>query len=488
MSNPICSNPEDYFGNKYNTNSNNLIIIQITKNNLICLTRNELKMVLDEKPPVIEYSKNSAQMATKRENPKYWFYRLPQLGLWIDHTLEDAYNKKANTLKMVKMPKQINLFKSLGESGLYNHITSYFQVKPISRKNLFGDDIEDEKYTVFTDSDKEDEIIEVNMNEEELKNIMEYVKKEAEKRFEKRKIILNSHNSRTIPSLSFSPDSKYIATGSLFPDMSVKIWDINSEKCIHTMREHSGNVFSVCFSYNGKFIASGSADTCIKIWDSKTGECLNTLKSHSEFVQSVSYSPDDRFLVSGSSDGTVKIWNPNSGECLDTLEEHLGGVKSVSVSSNNLFIASGSSDGSVKIWEMKKSESIHTLQGHTGPVNSVSFSPDVNYIVSGSDDKSVKIWNVQTGDCMYTLEGHSDRVSSVSFSPDGKYITSGSWDKTVKIWDVKTQKCIRTIQEESSVRCVSYSPNNKLLASGCSQSSTDNTVPGDGLIIIRNIV
>ena len=163
MENPVCSNPEDFFGNKYNTKSNNLIIIKVTQDNLICLTRNELKIILSL--PTIEYSEDEEKIY----NSKFWFYRLPQNDIWIDHTLKDAYDNRVNTMKIVSMS-------NLDGVGLHDPLTPYFQVKPISRKTLFEEN-NDEKYTIFSDSGNEDEIIEKNISKEETKKNLEWKSK-----------------------------------------------------------------------------------------------------------------------------------------------------------------------------------------------------------------------------------------------------------------------------------------------------------------------
>ncbi|RPH88674.1 MAG: WD40 repeat domain-containing protein, partial [Chroococcales cyanobacterium metabat2.561] len=49
-------------------------------------------------------------------------------------------------------------------------------------------------------------------------------------------------------------------------------------------------------------------DKTIKIWEVATGKQLRTLAGHSNVVWSVVYSPDGRYLASGSWDNTIKIW------------------------------------------------------------------------------------------------------------------------------------------------------------------------------------
>ena len=40
---------------------------------------------------------------------------------------------------------------------------------------------------------------------------------------------------------------------------------------MHTLTGHSGLLYSVVFSPDGKHVASGSADNSVKIWSAETG-------------------------------------------------------------------------------------------------------------------------------------------------------------------------------------------------------------------------
>jgi hypothetical protein len=292
-----------------------------------------------------------------------------------------------------------------------------------------------------------------------------------------------------VNSVSYSPDGRYIASGSY--DGTIKIWDATTGALVRTLTGHSDWVFSVSYSPDGRYIASGSRDGTIKIWDATTGALsyvrsrgivdlgsiasvivpmgvilprgvgmtgtikiwdattgaeLRTLTGHSDWVSSVSYSPDGRYIASGSEDNTIKIWDATTGALVRTLTGHSSVVYSVSYSPDGRYIASGSWDGTIKIWDATTGALVRTLTGHSGYVLSVSYSPDGRYIASGSWDGTIKIWDATTGTLVRTLTGHSSGVNSVSYSPDGRYIASGSWDATVKVWAVDDF----TLQEDES--------------------------------------
>src|SRR3712207_6191784 len=55
---------------------------------------------------------------------------------------------------------------------------------------------------------------------------------------------------------------------------------------------HSSGISSVCFSPDGKTLASGSWDKTIRLWDVATGKELKSLQGHAREIMSVCFSPD----------------------------------------------------------------------------------------------------------------------------------------------------------------------------------------------------
>ena len=74
-----------------------------------------------------------------------------------------------------------------------------------------------------------------------------------------------------------------------------------------TLTGHDSYVTSVAFSPDGQRIVSGSADKTVKIWNANSGKELHTLTGHDNAVGTVAFSPDGQRIVSGRADKTVKI-------------------------------------------------------------------------------------------------------------------------------------------------------------------------------------
>ena len=66
---------------------------------------------------------------------------------------------------------------------------------------------------------------------------------------------------------------------------------------------HTDHVNSVCFSSDGKYIASGSEDKTIQLWNVASGEQEGKpFKGHISGIHSVCFSPDGKYIASGSKD------------------------------------------------------------------------------------------------------------------------------------------------------------------------------------------
>ena len=272
--------------------------------------------------------------------------------------------------------------------------------------------------------------------------------------------VFNVGHADFIDSVCYSPDGKYIASGS--DDKTVKIWEVETGRELRTLGGHSYDVNSVCYSPDGKYIASSSRDS-IKLWEVATGECIKTLSGNNDNY-SLCYSPDGKYIASSSRD-SIKLWEVTTGECIKTFEGHTGFIESICYSPNGKYIVSGSWDKTIKLWDVASGECIKAFAGHTDRINAVCYSPNGKYIVSGSEDKTIKLWEAATGECIKTLSGHTSPVYAVAYSLDGKTVASGSFDHIIKIWKVATGECVKTLKAKMVVTSLSYSPDGAYLAS-----------------------
>ena len=79
----------------------------------------------------------------------------------------------------------------------------------------------------------------------------------------------------------------------------------HAQKPVVEFKGHSGDITSVAFSPDGRYVLTGSWDDTAKLWDTATGREIRTFKGHSGDVVSVAFSPDGRYVLTGSRDDTA---------------------------------------------------------------------------------------------------------------------------------------------------------------------------------------
>lgn len=289
-------------------------------------------------------------------------------------------------------------------------------------------------------------------------------------------------HSWQVYSVEFSSDGKFVASGSF--DRSVRLWNVATGREERAFLGHTKRIRTVTFSPDGGVLASGAWDNTVRLWDLETGAVRATLvgcalpnqvvfSPDGTIVAAASTCPDGRMSLRGPTASTIVLWDAATGRELRTLRGHTFYVYTVAFSPDGALLASGSRDETARVWDAATGEELAILEGGTGWVLSVAFSPDGKTLATSTRDGTINLWDVATFEKVGVLAGHTDWVYAVAFRPDGALLASGSKDATIKLWDVVSGELLRTLAgHESCARSVDFSPDGTLLASG----SWDHTV------------
>ncbi|MDZ8106238.1 MAG: hypothetical protein RM338_11540 [Nostoc sp. DedQUE12a] len=260
----------------------------------------------------------------------------------------------------------------------------------------------------------------------------------------------------TITSVSFSSDSKMVASGS--EDKTIKLWSLEKTN-FHTFNEDFLVVNNqVSFSPNSQIVTSINNDNNEVKLLQRNGTLKTTLPGNNSHI----IFSDNNKLISGSELKTLQLWHQDG----TFFKTHQGEFSDGNFSPDNRTVALIKNDNTVEI-SSTDSKQIKILKGHKSRVFQISFSQNGETIATASDDKIVKIWQ-RDGKLITTLN-NLNQVSQISFSPNGKTIVIFSEDKTIQLWGIDG-KFITSLNGD--IENLAFSRNSETLAI----LDSDNTI------------
>jgi WD40 repeat protein len=229
---------------------------------------------------------------------------------------------------------------------------------------------------------------------------------------------------------------------------------------------HTGVVASVAFSPGGRWLASGGADRTVRLWDLTTGHCVHTLARHTDKVGSVAFRADGLLLASGSSDGTIVLWDVATGKEVRVLAGHSTAPSLLAFSPDGKTVAAGGADGTVRLWDLASGQPGQPRGGHQGVVRAVAFSPDGQLLASAGEDRTVQVCDTTTGERLRLFHVPA-ALLTLAFSPDGQSLAAGTRapDRAVRAWDLKTRKS-QSQPAGGDVTGLAFQPSGRQLAVG----------------------
>ena len=95
-------------------------------------------------------------------------------------------------------------------------------------------------------------------------------------------------------------------------DGLMTIWDFSKQCVIKEIYEHNEQIRSVAFSPDGKYLLSGSFDAKIKIYDINNNFNFIGEMEHNDKVVSCKWHPEIPLIISTSADKTARVWIPTN--------------------------------------------------------------------------------------------------------------------------------------------------------------------------------
>jgi len=114
----------------------------------------------------------------------------------------------------------------------------------------------------------------------------------------------------------------------------ILIFDIATGDKVKTMSKNGPQINCLAFNKIAKFFARGFDDGNIKLIKASDLSEYNTIRIHDSSLIDICYSPDGKLIASGDEKGIIKIWEPESGDVLLSIQGDNNPTYSLAFSSN----------------------------------------------------------------------------------------------------------------------------------------------------------
>ena len=256
--------------------------------------------------------------------------------------------------------------------------------------------------------------------------------------------------------LCFQPDGRRLAVCGLMGE--VALLDTDSFEILSAFEAHKNLIWTMVFSPDSRFLATGSLDNTIRITDVTTNPpaAVATLRGHAGWVQGLCFSPDGSLLASCGKDRTLRLWDTRTWSPRGVFESD--GVAPSFLPDGQTLI--NGDDKQVRFWDIQSSDA-WGLRGHHSFVYPVLLSPDGATIYSGGWDGfagqpgCLRFWDAATGDPIAAMGAADKTVTAAALSADGSRlaisaITTIIDTATINILDTATGTTVASFPENAS--------------------------------------
>ncbi|CAB3411285.1 unnamed protein product [Caenorhabditis bovis] len=270
--------------------------------------------------------------------------------------------------------------------------------------------------------------------------------------------------------MEFDSTGVLLATGSA--DHVVKVWNLELQQCIHTLKGPSV-VSAILFGENEKLVV-GYIEGQLHLFNIMRGaqkKLVKEWKNHSSHISCLLQIPASRQIIALSRDQTLSIHETETHETLKVLPLYES-IEAGAIGHNgNLFTVG--EQGILKEWVVETAKLVRRQKISGSALDQLRYEPISNRFVAVSADENLFVINFDDFSLSRQIVGFHDEIYSCClFGKNESHIAVACNTSDIRVYDSETLDCIIVRgHTESVLSVVSPSWDSNLLAS-CSKDNS----------------
>lgn len=270
-------------------------------------------------------------------------------------------------------------------------------------------------------------------------------------------------HSGTVYALAVSMDGKKMLSGG--SDQTIRLWETASRR-FSMLQNKGGAVVAVALSPDGRLAATAAARLFdeanqVDLWDADSGKFLGALRGMKYPIQCLAFSHDGRKIAACAEDGVVLIWTLEREKPVVRLPQHKTNVAALAFMAGGKCLLTAAQDGSLTIWDVATAAALGMMPGNVGPLRDIAIG-DGRIALAGDH---LRILN---GDgSLVNFSGYNGPITCVDFSPLRRHVVTGGSDGAVQLWQIDSPNPLEEFPRHSNrTRAVAFAPDGSVFSAG----------------------
>lgn len=227
-----------------------------------------------------------------------------------------------------------------------------------------------------------------------------------------------------VQAIAFSSDGKQVAIAGGTPGESgqLEIRNVASREVVCSVSPHQDLIYDLCWSPDGKFLATASYDRDVKILNASDGSVVRTLAGHSRPVLAIGWLADGKTLTTAGVDRSLRVWNAETGELVRSQENHTQTItdlceRPTSAAGARPLILTAGADKTIRFWQPTIGRLVRFARLDAIPL-AAGWTPGGELALAACEDGQLRSIDPDTAEVATLITMSNARLESLIALPD----------------------------------------------------------------------